>query len=131
MTHLKVGLNESGHIELEESIGETLSEKLEDFDEVVPDISASVQDIDHKGTNGDVCRDDNDNDDNEENRIIEKVVKIVEDQLENGVDHSPISNGHSIVTEVTIEAHDMTDLDQSVIVSKVCCAVVLIGVSLR
>lgn len=127
MTHLKVGLNESGHIELEESIGETLSEKLEDFDEVVPDISASVQDIDHKGTNGDVCRDDNE----EESRIIEKVVKIVEDQLENGVDHSPISNGHSIVTEVTIEAHDMTDLDQSVIVSKVCCAVVLIGVSLR
>lgn len=109
---IQVGLNDSGHIEMEESVGETLSEKLEDFDEVIPDISESEQEVDHTETNGHVP------DEKEEEKEAEvEMVKESQEPLENGVDNSPISNGHSIVTEATIEAHDMTDLEQSIIVS--------------
>lgn len=111
---LKVGLNESGHIEMEESMGETLSEKLEDFDEVIPNISESEQEVDHPEINGDVVHETKD----VEMEVVEvPEVEETQEPLENGVDHSPISNGHSIVTEATIEAHDMTDLEQSGIVS--------------
>lgn len=111
---IQVGLNESGHIEMEESVGETLSEKLEDFDEVIPDISESEQEVDHTETNGHVP---SEKEEGEEKKEEVEMVKESQEPLENGVDNSPISNGHSIVTEATIEAHDMTDLEQSIIVS--------------
>lgn len=114
---MKVGTNEIGQIEMEESIGETLSEKMGDFDEVVPDIEESEQEGDsQKKPNGESLREDEKV--TEDQDVEERVVKLVENNLENGIAHSPVSNGHSIVTEATIEAHDMTDLDQSAIVSR-------------
>lgn len=109
-----MALNESGQIEMEErSQGETLEEKLEDFDEVIPDITESEVDPDEqhsKVSNG-------------HGPHREKEV-VSEDDVEmegnnNPHDESPISNGHSIVTEATIEAHDVTDLESSAIVSSV------------
>ena len=102
----KVALNDAGLIEMEESVGETLSEKLEDFDELLPNIGESQHDLDQEEVT-----------DGQEAVEEEMVKERVEDQ-----DLSPVSNGHSIVTEATIEAHDMTDLDQSVIVSSVSCS---------
>lgn len=102
----KVALNDAGLIEMEESVGETLSEKLEDFDELLPNIGESQHNLDQEDVT-----------DGQEAVEEEMVKERVEDQ-----DLSPVSNGHSIVTEATIEAHDMTDLDQSVIVSSVSCS---------
>lgn len=92
---LKVGLNEAGQIEMEEqSVGETLEEKLEDFAEVIPDIGETGDEEEKKEGEDDLPFDGN-----------------------KEVDESPVSNGHSIVTEATIEAHDNTDLDKSMAVS--------------
>lgn len=96
---------------MEESLGETLSEKMGDFDEVVPDIGASEIDLDQVEVNGDVYPDAAD--------VVPEKEPAEGGEKEEDLEHSPVSNGHSIVTEATIEAHDMTDLDQSVIVSSV------------
>lgn len=97
---------------MEESIGETLSEKLEDFDEVIPNIAESTLELNDKPSDEQEVVE---VDEGKEEEIVEEqeVKEEVKDLLENGVDHSPVSNGHSIVTEATIEAHDMTDLEQS------------------
>lgn len=95
----QVGTNEAGQIEMEEqSVGETLEEKLEDFAEVIPNISGTDQEdnINH-----------DDQETNEESQL----------EPERETEESKLVNNNSIVTKVTIEAHDITDLDKSIVVS--------------
>lgn len=93
-----MGLNEAGRIEMEEqSLGESLEEKLEDFAEVIPDYGGNSE---------------------EQNRSVNETLRRAEQvEVNKEVDESPVPNGHSIVTEATIEAQNITDLDKSMSVS--------------
>lgn len=89
---------------MEEETGSHLEDKLGDFDEVIPNIAESREGLTH---------------DNEEDRKeIQEKEELVEGEEEEAkdkfssepeVEDSPISNGHSIVTEATIEAHDLNE----------------------
>lgn len=108
MDDLKVGLNESGRIEMEEEeedSGEMLEDKLAEFDEILPNLEESASEL-GKEENEDSLDE------------LHKLPSVQKEVLTETEDSSPVSNGgHSIVTEATIEAHDVTNLEASACVS--------------